>query len=121
MAITGPDFIALQVTDLERSAQWYEQRLGLARAAVSPPHAVVFDTTPAFAVRDPLPGVDVRAASPRPGFGVALWMGDDDAEGLHERLEQAGVEMSGAPFQGPFGFTFTVLDPDGYAVTVHQA
>lgn len=121
MAITGPDFIALQVSDLEYSAHWYEEQLGLARAAVSPPHAVVFDTTPAFAVRDPLPDVDLSTASPRPGVGVALWLGDDDAEGLHGRLREAGVAIVAEPVRGPFGFTFTVLDPDGYALTIHQA
>ncbi|WP_353650101.1 VOC family protein [Nakamurella sp. A5-74] len=121
MAITGPDFIALQVRDLEAAARWYQQHLGLTRAAVSPPHAVVFDTTPTFALRDPLPGVDLDAIRPRPGVGVALWMGDDNAEALHDSLAAAGVSMVGEPFQGPFGYTFTFLDPDGYAVTVHQA
>ena len=121
MAVTGPDFIALQVSDLDGSARWYEEHLGLTRAPVSPPHAVVFATTPAFAVRDPLPGVDLSAARPRPGFGVALWLGDDDAEGLLARLREAGVAPVGEPVHGPFGFTFTVLDPDGYAITLHQA
>lgn len=121
MTITGPDFVALQVRDLEAAAQWYEKHLGLARAQVSPPHAVVFDTTPAFAVRAPLPDVDLDAIRPRPGTGVVLWMGDDDAEGLHRRLVEDDVQLIGEPVQGPFGFTFTVVDLDGYAVTVHQA
>lgn len=73
MTVTGPDFIALQVRDLDRSATFYETRLGLDRAPVSPPHAVVFDTRPvAFAVREPLPGVDLDAVVPHPGAGVAL-------------------------------------------------
>lgn len=29
MTVTGPDFIALQVSDLERSAEFYENALGL--------------------------------------------------------------------------------------------
>ena len=53
VAVTGPDFISLQVRDLERSAAFYEQYLGLKRSDAGPPHAVVFDTKPiAFAVRD---------------------------------------------------------------------
>ena len=119
--VTGPDFIALQVRDLAASAAFYEEQLGLRRAAVSPPHGVVFATTPiAFAVREPLPGVDLDAASPRPGTGVALWLHADDAQGLHDQLAAAGVPVLAAPVDGPFGRTFTFADPDGYAVTVHD-
>jgi len=121
MTVTGPDFIALQVRDLDRAAAFYQTHLGLRRAPVSPPHAVVFDTTPAsFAVREPLPDVDLDAASPRPGIGVALWLHADDAQALHDALVEAGVPIPGAPFDGPFGRTFTFTDPDGYAVTIHD-
>ena len=66
MAVTGPDFISLQVRDLERSAAFYEQYLGLKRSA-GPPHAVVFDTKPiAFAVRDVVAGTDLDAIA-QPG------------------------------------------------------
>ena len=55
MTSSGPGFISLQVRDIEASAAFYEQHLGLTRQA-GPPHAVVFDTTPAaFAVRSVLP------------------------------------------------------------------
>ncbi len=117
--VTGPDFIALQVRDLERAATFYEQRLGLRRAPASPPGAVVFATSPvAFAVRDLLPGVDLDGG--QPGLGVALWMGADDVQALHDRLARDRVEIAQAPFDGPFGRTFVVRDPDGYAVTIHQ-
>ena len=38
----GPDFISLQVRDLDTAAAFYETRLGLRRAPASPPGAVVF-------------------------------------------------------------------------------
>ena len=121
MPVTGPDFLALQVRDLERAAAFYESRLGLERTAASPPGAVVFATTPIpFAVREPLPGVDLDAATPRPGVGVALWLRADDAQRTHDDLDAAGVPIAVAPFDGPFGRTFTFIDPDGYAVTVHD-
>lgn len=121
MAVTGPDFLALQVRDLERSASFYESRLGLRRLPASPPGAVVFDTKPVpFAVREPLPGTDLEAASPRPGVGVSLWLLADAAQELHDQLVAAGVPIVSAPMDGPFGRMFTFMDPDGYALTVHD-
>ena len=120
MTVTGPTFIALQVRDLQRAAEFYETRLGLIRTPKSPPGAVVFDTEPAsFAVREPLPGVDLDAARPNPGIGVALWLHADDAQALHDSLA-ADVPITVAPFDSPFGRTFTFTDPDGYAVTIHD-
>jgi len=120
-SVTGPDFIALQVRDVEAAASFYETHLGLRRAPAGPPGAIVFTTTPVpFAVRTPLPGVDLDAATPRPGMGVALWLHADDAQGLHDHLASAGVAILSALTDGPFGRTFTFADPDGYAVTIHD-
>jgi predicted enzyme related to lactoylglutathione lyase len=121
MPVTGPDFIALQVRDLDTAADFYEKHLGLRRAPVSPPHAIVFATSPVpFAVRDALPGVDLDAVTPQPGTGVALWLHADDAQTLHDDLAAAGVPILAAPVDGPFGRTFTFRDPDGYAITIHD-
>jgi len=118
MSVTGPDFVALQVRDLERSARFYTERLGLQRAPVSPPGAVVFTTTPIpFAVREPM--VDLDATS-RLGWGVALWLkASEDIDGLHGDLAGSGVPIVTPPFDSPFGRTFAFADPDGYVITVH--
>lgn len=51
--VRGPDFVALQVRDLEASGRFYEERLGLERAAHSLPGAVVSRSEPIpFAVHD---------------------------------------------------------------------
>ncbi len=121
MTITGPDFVALQVRDLERAATFYQTHLGLHRAPAGPPGAVVFTTAPvAFAVREPLPGVDLDAEGAQPGLGVALWLAADNAQAVHDQLAAADVTIAVAPFDGPFGRTFTFIDPDGYAVTIHD-
>ena len=120
MTVTGPDFIALQVSDLERSAEFYENALGLRRAPASPPGAILFATTPIpFAVREPLPGVDLSEA-PRPGLGVALWLHCDTVQELHDSLDASGTAILADPVPSPFGLTFTFADPDGYAITVHE-
>jgi predicted enzyme related to lactoylglutathione lyase len=118
MTVTGPDFIALQVRDLEKAANFYEDVVGLTRAPFSPPHAVVFDTQPTFAVRDPGPGVDLDSG--QVGLGVALWLHDPEAVALHETVAAAGAVVVQAPFDGPFGMTFVFQDTDGYLVTVHD-
>jgi len=118
MAVTGPDFIALQVRDLEKAATFYEEVVGLTRAPFSPPHAVVFDTKPTFAVRDPAPGVDLDAGPL--GLGVALWLHDPDASALHATVAAAGATVVQEPFDGPFGTTFVFQDLDGYLVTIHS-
>jgi len=121
MNITGPTFIALQVSDLGRAASFYQSRLGLTPTPTSPPHAVVFATQPVpFAVREPVPGFDPASAHPAPGAGVVLWLEVDDADAAHEELVAAGVPIVAAPALSPFGRMFTFRDPDGYAVTLHS-
>jgi hypothetical protein len=121
MTVAGPDFIALQVRDLRAATTSRETRLGLRRLPGGPPGAVVVDTAPVpVAVRTPLPGVDLDAASPRPGIGVALWLRADDSQVLPDALVSTGVPVPAPPVDGPFGRTFTSTDPDGDAVTVHD-
>ena len=115
----GPDFISLQVRDLDTAAAFYEQRLGLRRAPASPPGAVVFTTEPIpFAVREPLPGTDLDAG--QPGLGIALWVKVDAAQALYDQLVAHGITIVTAPFDGPFGRTFALSDPDGYVITIHD-
>lgn len=64
--------------------------------------------------------MDLGAARPRPGYGVALWMGSDETQALHDRLTGEGTPIAAPPTDGPFGRMFTFLDLDGYAVTIHD-
>jgi predicted enzyme related to lactoylglutathione lyase len=115
----GPDFISLQVRDLDTAAAFYEERLGLRRAPASPPGAVVFASQPIpFAVRELLPATDLDAG--QPGLGIAVWVKVDSAQALHNQLTGHGVTIETPPFDGPFGRTFAVSDPDGYVITIHD-
>jgi catechol 2,3-dioxygenase-like lactoylglutathione lyase family enzyme len=118
--VTGPDFISLQTRDLDASQAFYEQYLGLVRSPAGPPHAVVFTTTPiAFALRDLVPGTDLDAVE-QPGLGAALWLHATDVQQIHDALVADGHRIVSAPVDGPFGRTFTLADPDGYHVTLHD-
>ena len=120
MPAIGPDFISLQVSNLEGSAEFYQNYLGLVRSQAGPPHAVVFETKPiAFALRDLMPGIELGQGA-QPGLGVALWLHAPDAQEIHDKLVAAGVKIKSAPIDGPFGRTFTFADPDGYLVTLHS-
>ncbi|MBT1192915.1 VOC family protein [Rhodococcoides kroppenstedtii] len=119
MTVTGLDFVSLQVRDLAASQAFYERWFGLQPSPAGPPHAVVFTTTPiAFAIRELVPGADLDAA--KPGLGVALWFHADDVQAIHDGLAADGATIVTAPFDGPFGRTFTVADPDGYHLTLHD-
>ncbi|GAA2873031.1 VOC family protein [Microbacterium arabinogalactanolyticum] len=120
MSVTGPDFISLQVRDLAASQAFYERYLGMVRSPAGPPHAVVFETTPiAFALRDIVPGTDL-ASAPYPGIGAAVWLHATDVQAIHDALVADGHSIVAAPIDGPFGRTFTLADPDGYRITLHD-
>jgi len=116
--ILGPDFVALQVRDLEASRRFYTEQLRLEPTPQSPPGAVVFATAPIpFAIREP--AVDLDAAN-RLGWGVALWLNCDNADALCMTLQESGTTITQELFDVPFGRTFSFVDPDGYPLTAHS-
>ena len=114
----GPDFIALQVSDIEVSKQFWVEKVGLVPVPKAPPGAVVFATKPIpFAITTPK--VDLKAST-RLGWGVALWMHADDADALCASLRAQGVRILAEPTAGNFGRQFSFADPDGYAIVAHD-
>lgn len=120
MPAIGPDFISLQVSDLDASQAFYEQYLDLRRSPTGPPHAVVFDTKPiAFALRDIVPGTTLASIA-QPGIGTAVWFHAPDTQAIHDSLVADNHTIVSPPMDGPFGRTFTFSDPDGYHITLHD-
>lgn len=115
--LIGPDFIGIQIDDLDAARTFYTEVVGLKPAAMSPPSAVVFDTKPIpFAVRKP---IDALKNLDGLGEGIALWFGCDDADALHDLLVERGIQIVFAPKDGPFGRYFAFRDPFGYTITPH--
>lgn len=113
------DFVGLQVRDLSRSKDFYTQVLGFEAVPQGRPDAIIFRTQEgaAFAIRTPLVDLD---AVPKLGWGVGVWVGTRDVEGLFARVQRLGAKVLRPPSDGPFGRFFMMIDPDGYQLTVHQ-
>jgi predicted enzyme related to lactoylglutathione lyase len=117
--ITGPSFLPIQVTDIERSKAFYTEILELEIDPKGPPHAYVFKTEPiAFAIREP--SMDL-SLSTRLGWGVIPWLSVKNVQELYNRLVSKEVEILTEVQPGPFGNFFTFQDPDGYTLTAHEA
>jgi predicted enzyme related to lactoylglutathione lyase len=116
--VMGPGFISITVSDVARSAEFYERQLGAVRDPYDfGPNAVAFLGWPAFAVSAPRPD----RPPPSPGTtSIALWWRAANAQALYERMKEARVRIVRDPYDGPFGRTFTVADPDGYPVTIYE-
>jgi predicted enzyme related to lactoylglutathione lyase len=119
--ISGPGFLAITVTDVARSAAFYETHLGAVRDT--------FDFSPAAAVAFVGPPIPFTVTAARPGqpgpsaenSTIALWWKATDAQAIYERVNAAGVPIVREPFDGPFGRTFVLADPDGYRITVYES
>lgn len=115
--VTGIDFVAVQVRDLEKSKAFYTDILGLEVLPNSPPGAYVLETTPVpFAIREPQINLDDAS---RLGWGVVLWMQCDNADALSQRLEANHVTIVRPLFDTQFGRTVGFYDPDGYFIMAH--
>ena len=114
-AVTGsPGFISIAVSDVERSAAFYERYLGAVRDTFDfGPTAVSFVGWPTFAINSS------RPPSPETTT-IQLWWRASDAQALFEIVAADGVPIIAQPFDGPFGRTFSMADPDGYRITVYE-
>ncbi len=116
--LQGPDFITLQVRDLEASRHFYADVIGFPISPEIRPNAVAFSTKPiSFAIRKSQVDLD---AVPQLGYGILLWYLADDAAALYDQLKDRGVTIVQGLADSPFGKTFTFRDPDGYLITVHD-
>lgn len=120
VAVTpSPGFISIAVSDVERSATFYETFLGGIRDT--------FDFGPGSAVFVGWPTVALSSVR-RPGqpgptpetTSIQLWWRASDAQAVHDAATEAGVRILVEPFDGPLGRTFAMADPDGYRVTVYE-
>jgi predicted enzyme related to lactoylglutathione lyase len=115
----SPGFISIAVSDAQRSAAFYEEYLGAIRDTFDfGPEAVAFVGWPAFAVSSAR-----RPGQPGPSpdtTSIQLWWRASDAQALYEKAVAGGIRILVEPFDGPFGRTFAMADPDGYRITIYE-
>jgi predicted enzyme related to lactoylglutathione lyase len=120
VAVTGsPGFISVAVTDVDRSAAFYERYLGAVRDTFDfGPASAVFVGWPTYALssarRPGQPGPSPETTT------IQLWWRASDAQALYETVVADGIPILAEPFDGPFGRTFAMADPDGYRVTIYE-
>jgi predicted enzyme related to lactoylglutathione lyase len=115
----SPGFISIAVQDAQKSASFYERYLGAVRDTFDfGPDSAVFVGWPTFALssarRPDLPEPSPDTTS------IQLWWRASDAQALYERAVADAVPILAAPFDGPFGRTFAMADPDGYRITIYE-
>ena len=119
LAATHLDFVSLQVRDLQAAHRFYCSLLGFLPSPETRPDALVFQTQAGaiFAVRAPLVNLDTVSHL---GWGVGLWFAHPNVDALYASLIAEKVSIARPIEDGPFGRMFTCIDPDGYALTLHQ-
>ena len=120
VAITpSPGFISIAVGDIARSTAFYETYLGAVRDTFDfGPDAVAYVGWPAFALN-----ATRRPGQPGPSpstTSIQVWWRASDAQRLYERVVTDGIPILVEPFDGPFGRTLAMADPDGYRITIYE-
>jgi catechol 2,3-dioxygenase-like lactoylglutathione lyase family enzyme len=119
----------LAVTDVERSLEFYRDRLGFDVEATydEPPYATLTcaGTRVSLAEQghpaEDRPGVLMTAPEDRGRLQVVLVLEVRDCLGAYERLRHEGVEFLAGPYSPPWGgHRCFAVDPDGYLVELEQ-
>ena len=107
--------VLLRPADFERSVDFYERRLGLARYREwgrAGHRGVVYFLGGGYLELN-------EAGRNAPPQGLRLWLQVPDVVAAHEELVGAGVEVAEAPERKPWGLIeMLVVDPDGLGLVV---
>lgn len=115
---TNLDFVSIQVIDMNKSEVFYSEIMGFKKGISPNPHAVVFETENGaiFAIRTSM--IDLENIELK-GAGISLWFKVENPDKLFSHLKEKNVPIIKSIEDGPFGRTFILKDPNGYAITIH--
>lgn len=115
----------LMVEDIESTISWYERVFDAEVVATLPSddgeywwaQVMLGDAPLMFQEREPLSEKLSPLAGADIGGSIALYIDIDDADGLHEEVAAAGVDVVKRPHDTDFGWRqFAVQDPSGYVL-----
>jgi len=104
------DHLAMPVSDVARSRDWYVSQLGLAVEFEVARHLVALQDSEGFAI------FLQEAATPVQPGGCALWFQVEDVEAIFATWSARGVAFSHGPQKSYWGYGAELVDPDGYRV-----
>ena len=111
--VTGLDNVHIYVREMERSASFYRDVLGIPLAGDD--HWMEADLGGVrFALHEASPSVPDLGSG-----GVAVNFRVDDADAAAARIREAGYDVS-EQMREEYGTSFEVVDPDGYHIYVFQ-
>lgn len=116
----------LVVEDVEASSRWYRELLGLTSGHGGDEFEMLMDGDRLqLMLHHPDVEEHPGAASPggeTPGKGVLLYMSVEDVKAVRARAKSMGAEVLDEPHENPkaHAVEFTLLDPDGYALTISE-
>jgi predicted enzyme related to lactoylglutathione lyase len=110
------DHLAIPVTDLSRSRDWYLATLGLTvEFEVAERRLVALNDSDGFAIFLHQAEAPVRAE------GCALWFQVADVEATFAEWCARGVQFAHGPRKSYWGFGVELADPDGYRIRLWDA
>ena len=109
---TRPCFAAFHVEDVEASARFYRDGLGIAlERDEGREHEEVSWHAPYFHF-----ALFPQGAAPEPRLGFFV----EDLDAAHERLVAMGATVEQAPYEAPWGRDARYLDPDGNLISLTE-
>lgn len=109
-------FTYIPVTDVRRSAEWYEDILGFKLDIVFDTHAILQPDLHLLRTDGP---VVQNMVDGKPLPKTAYF--SDDIHGYHAYLNERGVRTEDIIEEGECGWHFELYDPDGNRITIWQA
>ncbi len=113
MKVRAIDFVAVNVSDMERAKQFYRDTLGM--------DFPIWDDTPRWQEFQSEPvALALREDKQCPGLNAAIAFAIEDVVAAVEELRDRGVTVEGGPHESGVCSSALIRDPDGNLLILHQ-